>query len=727
MNYYNNFGDYSYNQPIYPQPQGIPVCFNKDNILSVSEYGKWVPLPPIAYYGEIPVTFYRGIQVAIYNEGGRLMAYPFNPQPQYHAPISNVYQHPHTQARNQRVNQTFTANSVQQSQPALKPQESKPVPKATAVQRSQPALKPQESKPVQFTILKKQENPTTDLPLQPNAVDSKINDLLVPFSKYAGHYNSIFNLPKKEGSNLDLLKSYTPNQIPINYITRKNQADRKIIKNPKSIEQRILWENPISNVVKNLNEVTEKIHGFNEKSKSGPITELEPVNSLHAEARSYLMYLLLSLYYKTKPKKLRGEGAKFQLWKGVKDENIQVEACHNSCIPDLIDDCIEQMKADLKTAFTNIKNKDPLQPELIGKLLLLGLSGEKIYSVVTELLNNQIIPGDAVDKLFVGIKDNLLNDQTKLFYHNSNTAIAPNFINRLDDIFETHLRDPCMNFLQDASTEKMDPKTAMEKFDKLGLKCYDDMLKDIDEKKLQFERLKTALEGDDNKKHLQEIALPYNLEDDLTKTLGDFKSKFNYVNNILKYLENLNSLDMGPNGKPLSPSVLEYVQGKEKAHEFNIVFKINKDISNYRALLNNCYLFDYLEKDNKKNLKEIQAGARKYKIEMETFNNYEKEKNKKGKKPEKPDINNFLGHHGTHLKSLSDCKKTLNLLLRIFTDLRDNIEKSSLDLDKWKTSIESQKKGLLTASEVIKNDPVNVDHLNLLMMKRDLKPVVTEV
>ncbi|MBS4170624.1 hypothetical protein [Neochlamydia sp. AcF95] len=166
----------------------------------------------------------------------------------------------------------------------------------------------------------------------------------------------------------------------------------------------------------------------------------------------------LSVAFFKSENKIEPLGAKFQLHQGSEVQGT--EACHHSSFPEIRDDYLKKLKYEVLEAARQERKegrkKENIPSALILKLLILGIPGEALQEILKQIIDKKVGAEEAVNKLWNNFfpasrSRSLFNEQSKFYYLNNHTIIAPATLNRMDDIIERNVREFARKQLENVS------------------------------------------------------------------------------------------------------------------------------------------------------------------------------------------------------------------------------------------------------------------------------------
>nr|WP_166156824.1 hypothetical protein [Neochlamydia sp. AcF84]NGY95424.1 hypothetical protein [Neochlamydia sp. AcF84] len=193
-----------------------------------------------------------------------------------------------------------------------------------------------------------------------------------------------------------------------------------------------------------LQQLIKEMDRYNNGQEGTPASELSSAVKMHAEARLLLFFHLSVTFFQSRSH-IETHGAKFQLHQG--SERHGTEACHHSLFPEIKDNYLEKLKREvLVAARQEREEKENISSPLILKLLALGIPGEDLQETLKQIIDKKVGAEEAVNKLWSKffpepLSRSLFNEQSKFYYLNNHTIIAPATLNRVDDIIERNVRN----------------------------------------------------------------------------------------------------------------------------------------------------------------------------------------------------------------------------------------------------------------------------------------------
>jgi hypothetical protein len=207
-----------------------------------------------------------------------------------------------------------------------------------------------------------------------------------------------------------------------------------------------------------LQQLIEEMDGYNNRQEGIPASELSSAVKMHAETRLLLFFHLSVAFFKSESE-IEPRGAKFQLHQGSEAQGT--EACHHSLFPEIRDDYLKKLKQEVLEAVrkerTEGKEKENIPSTLILKLLALGIPGQALQDTLKQIIDKKVGAEEAVNKLWneffpTSRPRSLFNEQSKFYYLNNHTIIAPATLNRVDDIIERNVRKFAIDQLENVSS-----------------------------------------------------------------------------------------------------------------------------------------------------------------------------------------------------------------------------------------------------------------------------------
>ncbi|KIC74145.1 hypothetical protein DB41_IT00080 [Neochlamydia sp. TUME1] len=305
-----------------------------------------------------------------------------------------------------------------------------------------------------------------------------------------------------------------------------------------------------------LQQLIEEMDGYNNGQEGIPASELSSPVKMHAETRLLLFFHLSVAFFKSESK-IEPRGAKFQLHQGSEAQGT--EACHHSLFPEIRDDYLEKLKYEVLEAVRKErkegKEKENIPPTLILKLLALGMPGKALQKTLKQIIDKKVGAEEGINRLwdnFFPASRSLFNEQSKFYYLNNHTIIAPATLNRVDDIIERNVRKYAINQLENVSGGRSStPIAATVRVGKEIEKVLGQSLLQTDEKLNKLKELEKSVRALD--KHLFK-----NNQHLTTQISASFDEKF-------ENLENINNLILR------IPELLDSISSLNDSHSLPLV------------------------------------------------------------------------------------------------------------------------------------------------------------
>ncbi|KIC75149.1 hypothetical protein DB42_AN00040 [Neochlamydia sp. EPS4] len=321
-----------------------------------------------------------------------------------------------------------------------------------------------------------------------------------------------------------------------------------------------------------LQQLIKEMDGYNNGQEGIPASELSSAVKMHAETRLLLFFHLSVAFFKSESK-IEPRGAKFQLHQGSEAQGT--EACHHSLFPETKDNYLEKLKYEVLKAVRKErkegKEKEDIPPTLILKLLALGMPGEALQDTLKQIIDKRVGAEEAVNELWNNFfpasrSRSLFNEQSKFYYLNNHTIIAPATLNRVDDIIERNVRKFAGEQLENVSSGRsLTPIAATVQVGKEIEKVLVHSLLQTDEKLNMLKDLEQSVRALDkhlfkNKQHLT------------TQISASFDEKF-------ENLESINNLTLR------IPELLNSISSLNDSHSLPLVIPNLEDTKGLLASL----------------------------------------------------------------------------------------------------------------------------------------------